>query len=275
MGEFRAYKVLSTPKDPSIATMQGIAEMAQDEGLSVKDFLTAVEVIVHGTTVTTNAVLTYRGAKTGLITTNGVRDALEMRRGIREEQYNNRYANVTPLAPRYLRLPVAGRLDYAGNELTPLDEDGLRSAVEFFKKEDVSAVAVCFMNSFACRDHEDRARSNHQGDDAGRLPVGFCRCAPVHPVLRSGLHHRAERLRGTDFEAVPGESGKEAGRRGLSQYPVDHAIQRRSDLAQVCHGSRSNDAAFRTRRRSGGRCGLFRDSGLPRLHHHGYGRHVV
>lgn len=156
-GEFRAYKVLSTPKDPSIATMQGIAEMAQDEGLSVKDFLTAVEVIVHGTTVTTNAVLTYRGAKTGLITTNGVRDALEMRRGIREEQYNNRYTNVTPLAPRYLRLPVNGRLDYAGNELTPLDEDQIRSTVELFKKEDVAAVAVCFMNSFANRDHEDRA----------------------------------------------------------------------------------------------------------------------
>lgn len=155
-GEFRAYKVLSTPKDPSIATMQGIAEMAQDEGLSVKDFLTAVEVIVHGTTVTTNAVLTYRGAKTGLVTTTGVRDALEMRRGIREEQYNNRYTNVPPLAPRYLRLPVTGRLDYAGNELTPLDEQQVRATAEFFKKEEVTAVAVCFMNSFANRDHEDR-----------------------------------------------------------------------------------------------------------------------
>ncbi len=156
-GEFRAYKVLSTPKDPSIATMQGIAEMAQDEGLSVKDFLTAVEVIVHGTTVTTNAVLTYRGAKTGLVTTTGVRDALEMRRGIREEQYNNRYTNVEPLAPRYLRLPVTGRLDYAGKELTPLDEEQIRSTAECFKKQDVSAVAVCFMNSFANRAHEDRA----------------------------------------------------------------------------------------------------------------------
>ncbi len=156
-GQSGTYKVLSTPKDPSIATVQGIEEMAHDEGMSLKDFLTAVDVIVHGTTVTTNAVLTYRGAKTGLITTTGVRDALEMRRGIREEQYNNRYTNVTPLVPRYLRLPVTGRLDYAGKEITPLDEGEVRAQVDKFEKEDVEAVAICFMNSFANREHEERA----------------------------------------------------------------------------------------------------------------------
>ncbi len=156
-GELRTYKVLSTPKDPSEATMDGIAQMARDEDLSLQDFLQAVDVIVHGTTVTTNAVLTYRGAKTGLITTNGVRDALEMRRGIREEQYNNRYTNVPPLVPRYLRLPVEGRPDYAGEELTPLSEDGVRSVASTFLKENVEAVAICFMNSFANRDHEERA----------------------------------------------------------------------------------------------------------------------
>jgi N-methylhydantoinase A len=156
-GEFRTYKVLTTPKDPSIATMQGIEEMARDEGLSLRAFLAAVDVIVHGTTVTTNAVLTYRGAKTGLLTTLGVRDALEMRRGIREEQYNNRYTNVAPLAPRYLRRPVAGRLDYAGVELTPLAEEDVRRETQFFIKEGVEAVAICFMNSFANKVHEERA----------------------------------------------------------------------------------------------------------------------
>jgi N-methylhydantoinase A len=156
-GEFRTYKVLNTPKDTSIATMQGIEEMARDEGLSLRAFLAAVDVIVHGTTVTTNAVLTYRGAKTGLLTTLGVRDALEMRRGIREEQYNNRYTNVAPLAPRYLRRPVAGRLDYAGVELTPLAEEDVRRETQFFIKEGVEAVAICFMNSFANKAHEERA----------------------------------------------------------------------------------------------------------------------
>lgn len=156
-GQSSTYKVLSTPKDPSEATMQGIAEMAQDEGMALKDFLASVDAIVHGTTVTTNAVLTYSGAKTGLLTTRGVRDALEMRRGIREEQYNNRYTNVVPLVPRHRRLPVNGRLNYAGSEVAPLNEDEVRSGVELFRKEGVEAVAICFMNSFANRDHEDRA----------------------------------------------------------------------------------------------------------------------
>ena len=113
------YKVLSTPDDPSIATMEGIHEMARDRGISTKEFLRDVTVIVHGTTVTTNAVLTYTGAKTGLLTTHGVRDALEMRRGIREEQYNNRYQNVDPLVERYLRYPIRERLDYKGDVQFP------------------------------------------------------------------------------------------------------------------------------------------------------------
>ncbi|MBF0552521.1 MAG: hypothetical protein HQK60_18570 [Deltaproteobacteria bacterium] len=99
-GTSQIYKVLSTPDDPSIATMNGIGDMAADRHITAEEFLRDVTVIVHGTTVTTNAVLTYRGAKTGLLTTTGVRDALEMRRGIREEQYNNRYQNVTPLVER-------------------------------------------------------------------------------------------------------------------------------------------------------------------------------
>ncbi|MFC1833932.1 hydantoinase/oxoprolinase family protein, partial [Thermodesulfobacteriota bacterium] len=155
-GKSETYKVLSTPKDPSVATMQGISEMAQDEGLSLRNFLASVDVIVHGTTVTTNAVLTYRGADTGLLTTNGVRDALEMRRGIREEQYNNRYTNAVPLVPRHRRLPTAGRLDYAGEEITPLDEGEIRSHVESLRESNVEAIAICFMNSFANRAHEDR-----------------------------------------------------------------------------------------------------------------------
>jgi N-methylhydantoinase A len=151
------YKTLSTPKDPSIATIRGIEEMAADRGLSTHAFLDQVTTIVHGTTVTTNATLTYRGAKTGLLTTEGVRDALEMRRGIREEQYNNRYENARPVVERYLRRPVTERLDYAGAVITPLDEDSVRREVDFLEGEGVKAVAICFMNSFANPAHELRA----------------------------------------------------------------------------------------------------------------------
>ncbi|HYG90043.1 MAG TPA: hydantoinase/oxoprolinase family protein [Azospirillum sp.] len=153
------FKVLSTPEDPSIAVVEGLREIAaaMDPPMALEDFAASIDTIVHGTTVTTNATLTGTGARTGLITTEGVRDALEMRRGIREEQYNNRYTNVPPLVPRYLRQGVKGRLDRTGREVEPLSLDDVRGAIELFKREQVQAVAVCFMNSFANPAHERAA----------------------------------------------------------------------------------------------------------------------
>lgn len=155
--EPRVFKVPTTPADPSIGLIAGLKEIAASMGMKITELAPAIETIVHGTTVTTNAVLTGNGAKTGLLTTQGVRDALEMRRGIREEQYNNRYTNVAPLAPRYLRMPVRGRLNYRGDELTPLNLDDVLSAVRLFKEERVEAAAICFMNSFANAGHEQEA----------------------------------------------------------------------------------------------------------------------
>lgn len=153
------YKTLSTPSDPSIAVVDGLAQIAasQKSAMSLSAFAATIDTLVHGTTVTTNATLTYTGAKCGLLTTEGVRDALEMRRGIREEQYNNRYTNVKPLVPRYLRVGIRGRLDRNGRELQPLDPEGVRSAIELFRREGVQAVAICFMNSFANPAHERAA----------------------------------------------------------------------------------------------------------------------
>lgn len=156
-GTAKIYKVLSTPEDPSIGLMNGLEEMAKDRNGSLGEFIKDVDTVVHGTTVTTNAVLTCRGAKTGLLTTKGVRDTLEMRRGIREEQYNNRFTNVEPLVSRYLRYPVEERLDDRGNVLTPIKESDLEDAVALFTEEGVEAIAVCFMNSFANREHEEVA----------------------------------------------------------------------------------------------------------------------
>ncbi|MGD2086665.1 MAG: hydantoinase/oxoprolinase family protein [Candidatus Aminicenantes bacterium] len=156
-GQSEVYKVLSTPEDPSIGLLNGLSEMAAAKGISLNDFINQVTTIVHGTTVTTNAVLTRKGAKTGLLTTKGVRDALEMRRGIRERQYDNRYTNVEPLVSRYLRYPVEERLDYKGDTVAALKEQDILEAVQLFKKEEVEAVAICFMNSFANPHHEARA----------------------------------------------------------------------------------------------------------------------
>ena len=155
--EPRVFKTLSTPEDPAIGLINGLEEIAAAHDLEIGALAGEIETIVHGTTVTTNATLTLNGAKTGLITTKGLRDALEMRRGIREEQYNNRYTNVPPLVPRYLRVGVEGRLDRNGDEVTPLNLGDVNDAIAHLEKEGCAAVAICFMNAFGNGDHEHRA----------------------------------------------------------------------------------------------------------------------
>src|SRR5262245_29070454 len=165
------HKVLSTPADPSIAVLQGLTELAtlMEPRMAPQEFIGAIEVIVHGTTVTTNAVLTRRGAKTGLITTEGVRDALEMRRGIREKRYDNRCTNVKPRVPRYLRLGLKERLDRRGRVVTPLDQSDLARAIDVLASAQVEAVAICFMNAFANPAHEQAAAEAVRS----RLPHAF------------------------------------------------------------------------------------------------------
>ena len=153
------HKTLSTPADPSIAVVEGLRQIAEamNPPRTLEALAREIDTIVHGTTVTTNATLTGTGARCALLTTEGVRDALEMRRGVREEQYNNRYTNVRPLVPRARRAGIAGRIDRDGNEVAPLDDAAVRAALAAWRDEGVQAVAVCFMNSFANPAHEQAA----------------------------------------------------------------------------------------------------------------------
>ncbi len=155
----RIHTTLSTPEDPSIAVIDGLRQIAAalEPPLALPDFLATIDTIVHGTTVATNATLTSTGAACALLTTEGLRDALEMRRGIREEQYNNRYVNVKPLVPRARRLGVRGRIDRDGDEIEPLDLAAVRAAIDDWRAHGVQAVAICFMNSFANPQHEQAA----------------------------------------------------------------------------------------------------------------------
>ncbi len=157
--EPRIHKVLSTPDDPSIAFVNGLTQIAEtmEPPQTLENFVKLIDTIVHGTTVTTNAALTDNGAKMGLITTSGVRDALEMRRGVREEQYNNRFTNVPPLVKRRLRVGVDGRLDRDGKELSALDLEQVDEAISLFRDAGVEAVVICFMNAFANAAHEQAA----------------------------------------------------------------------------------------------------------------------
>ncbi|RLG35138.1 hydantoinase/oxoprolinase family protein [Methanosarcinales archaeon] len=153
-GNSEIYKVLSTPEDPSIAVVNGFVEMAKARDMGFSSFLEKVKIIVHGTTVTTNAVLTGNVAKTGLLTTKGFRDALQMRRGIREELYNNRYLPPPPIVPRYLRIPVEERVDFAGKVVKEVNLSDVESGIEWFKEQEVEALAICFMHSYANSNNE-------------------------------------------------------------------------------------------------------------------------
>ncbi len=151
------HKVLSTPDDPSIAVMNGLSELAREHALGLSDFLGGVDIIMHGTTVTTNAVLTGKTARTGLITTRGFRDALEMRRGIREKLYDNKYRAPAPLVPRTLRLPATERVNAAGDVVAELELTDIDAAAAVLRAAEVEAVAVCFMHSYANAANEEKA----------------------------------------------------------------------------------------------------------------------
>ncbi|MEW5920920.1 MAG: hydantoinase/oxoprolinase family protein [Bacillota bacterium] len=158
-GNFTVYKVSTTPHNPSEGVFDGLAAMAADKGLSLEQFIGRVEIIVHGTTVTTNAVLTGSGAKTALLTTEGFRDALQMRRGIREEQYNNRYLAPPPLVPRDRCCPVKERVTVSGEVLTELEVKSFKENLQFLKEEQVEAIAVCFLHAYANDGNEKKAKT--------------------------------------------------------------------------------------------------------------------
>lgn len=153
-GDSIMHKTLSTPADSSEGFITGLKEIAEKLNLPESEFIDNIDTIVHGTTVSTNALLTLGGAKTALITTKGFRDALEMRRGVREERYDNRYKNVTPLVPRYLRYTIDERIDAEGNIIKNIDFSELDVIILKIKEEEVLAVAVCFMNSYLNSENE-------------------------------------------------------------------------------------------------------------------------
>lgn len=153
------HKTSSTPDDPSIGFVTGLEELAAGLGLDAHGLLAQTEVIVHGTTVTTNAVLTRRGATTGLLGTKGFRDALALRNGLREAPYDNRLQPPVPLVPRYRRIGIEGRVDYKGDEVAALDEADVRAACRRFAADGVEAIAISFMHSPTNADHERRARN--------------------------------------------------------------------------------------------------------------------
>ena len=148
-------KRLTTPDDPSDAILEGTRRILAEAGTDPS----AVHSIVHGTTLVTNTLIERTGAKVGLITTRGNRDALEMGREIRYDLYDLFLESPPTLVPRYLRKEVAERMAPDGEVLLAFDADEFRAvARELVDKEAVEAVAVCFMHSYRNPDHERQAK---------------------------------------------------------------------------------------------------------------------
>ncbi|MFO1219715.1 MAG: hydantoinase/oxoprolinase family protein [Burkholderiaceae bacterium] len=180
-GATLSHKELSTPADPSIAVVGGLKALAAAAGEAIERFIARVELIVHGTTVTTNAVLTGRTAKTALLATRGLTDALQMRRGIREQMFDNRWHPPAPVVPRERRLPVGGRLESSGAEIEPLSDADLDAACRRLRDDGVEAVAICFMHAHANAGHEARAAQRVRA----ALPGAYvCASSEVLPQLR-------------------------------------------------------------------------------------------
>ena len=199
----RIHKVLSTPDDPSMAVIDGLTELAGERGQGLPGS-SAVEMIVHGTTVTTNAVLTGKTARTGLLTTRGFRDALEMRRGVRERLYDN----------KYMRAEAAG----AAHAAAAGDREGQcrRPAIvsssiwmmsmprpPVLRRDKVEAVAICFMHSYANQANEERRCAGCGNCFAGAYYSVSSRVLPQVRFYRAGEHHGAQCRHRTGPQPLP------------------------------------------------------------------------
>ncbi|MDM5225056.1 hydantoinase/oxoprolinase family protein [Cytobacillus sp. NJ13] len=145
-GEIGVAKSHTTP--PNFE--KGVIDVIEKSGIDQ----TAIQTFIHGTTVIINALTERKGVKTGLITTNGFRDVLEIARGNRPDLFNVRYEKPVPFVERYLRQEVEERLNYRGEVLSPLNKEQLTTVINYFKEQKVEAIAVAYLHSYVNPVHE-------------------------------------------------------------------------------------------------------------------------
>ena len=149
-GELRTAKLLSTPENYADAVIDGIDQLLSWTAVEPG----AIEEVLHGCTVATNAILEHKGARTALVTTAGFRDVLELRRIRTPQLYAPLWQKPPPLVPRHLRFEVSERVGADGEVVTPLDPESLESVVARLTEAGVDAIAVCLLNAFANPAHE-------------------------------------------------------------------------------------------------------------------------
>ena len=180
-GRIAVWKVSSTPDDPSRGIAQGVGEGMSECAGARDDPAAAIAYLGHGTTVATNALITHRGARVGLLTTGGFRDLLEIGRQKRPDLYDLFADKPRTLVPRELRIELPERILHTGEIETPLDEAAVRKAARILKQAGVEAVAICFLYAFVNPVHEKTARRIVEEEMPG---VFLCASHEIAPEFR-------------------------------------------------------------------------------------------
>jgi N-methylhydantoinase A len=176
-GRRSTIKVLTTQVAPEQGVMAGAREILQTSGVTASD----IGIVIHGTTLATNAVIERKGARTALLTTQGFRDVIAMGNESRYDQYDLNIVLPEPLVPRHLRLPVPERLDNEGNVLLPLDVGAVRALVPVLRRERVESIAVGLLHAFVNPTHERRVR-DVLAEELPDIPVSLS--SEVSPEMR-------------------------------------------------------------------------------------------
>ena len=176
-GSRATTKILTTPAAPELGVLSGVRSILRMSGVAASE----IDLIIHGTTLATNALIERKGARTALLTTEGFRDVIAMGNESRYDQYNLNITLPEPLVPRSLRLPLAERMDNTGRVLKALDENDVRALVPRLRQEKVTSVAVGFLHSFVNDEHESMVRKI-LGEEVPDIPVSLS--SEVSPEMR-------------------------------------------------------------------------------------------
>ncbi|MDP6559844.1 MAG: hydantoinase/oxoprolinase family protein, partial [Candidatus Binatia bacterium] len=187
-GEARLFKTPSDPVGPDRGVQEVLKQAARTYRMELREFLAQSDRLVHGTTVSTNAVLQRKGVKTALLVTGGHRQMLWTRDGYKRDVFNLKMRYPTPYVPIYLTLPVEERIDRFGKVLKPLNEEEVRGHLRQFKKWDIKSIGVCFLWSIVNPAHERRVGEIIEEEWP---EVSYSLSHEVQPVIREFVRSSA------------------------------------------------------------------------------------
>ena len=179
-GQSLVLKVPSDPGNPELGVDAALRRAADELAVSLQELLSDTELLVHGTTIATNTVITRDGPTVGLICNEGFRDVLALRDGFKPDRYNLRLPVPASLVPRRLRIGIKGRIDYSGAELEPVDEQSVRHALAELRRQGAEVIVVSLLWSMLNPGHERQVR-DVIASEAPDLPVTLS--SEVLPIL--------------------------------------------------------------------------------------------